>query len=743
MTDRLIGQSIPRFDLKDKVTGKALYPGDFKLEKQVILKVLFAERPHAIIKSIDTSAAEAVNGVLMVLTAKDVPCNEYGLIKKDQPVLCGPGSSAPFADRVRFVGDQVALVIAENEDIAIEALKQIKVEYQDLPVIDSIASAMQDGAFLVHPELKSPEFCHFRIRRGDVEAGFAQADVIIESNYETPMQEHAYLQPEAGVAYYDEEERVTVVVGGQWTHKDREEIAHALNLPEDKVRVIYPAIGGAFGGREDMSVQIILALAVVKLNEAGIRRPVKIVWDRRESIIGHHKRHAYKIHTKWGASRDGKLTAVEAQIISDGGAYLYTSNKVLGNSTLMITGPYFVPNVKVDSRSVATNNIPGGAFRGFGGPQACFAAEMQMNKLAQALGMDPVEIRLKNTLKEGQPGSVGSPLPKGISINHVIESCAQAMGWKEANGKWMMPATADSKEGSEVVYGLGIAAGLKNVGFSFGAPENCWAAIKIVGDDKIEKVIVKHAGAEVGQGAHSLFVQMAAAACGVSLDQVELIASDTAETGNSGSVSASRMTFMAGNAILGAAREALSKWQSEERPAEATFVYRPPETSPFHPETGECYPNFSYGYAADAVLVSVNRKTGKVLIRKVIISDDVGRAINPQQVRGQIEGAVVQAAGYTLIENFIQEKGLVRTDSLATYLIPTIMDIPERTESIILEDGDPLGPWGARGVGEMPYLPFAPAVLSAVFNATGVWFDRFPLTEECVLRGLGSLPKKE
>jgi len=364
-----------------------------------------------------------------------------------------------------------------------------------------------------------------------------------------------------------------------------------------------------------------------------------------------------------------------------------------------------------------------------------------MNKLAEALEMDPVEFRLKNTLKEGQETPVRSPLPKGISIDHAIKDCAKAIGWEEQNGHWINRAISKKVKDNHILHGIGIAAGFKNVGFSYGAPENCWAGVTIIGKDKIEKVILKHAGADVGQGAHSAFVQIAADAIGVPVEQVEIIASDTAQTGNSGSASASRMTFMAGNAILGAAKEALAKWNNEERPAEADFVYRPPATSPLDAQTGECVPNFCYGYAADAIEVSVNTKTGKVLIKKVVCADDVGKAINPQQVKGQIEGAIVQASGYALLENFIQENGKVKTDSLATYLIPTIMDIPEKTETLIIEDIDPIGPNGAKGVGEMPYLPFAPAVLAAVHAATGIWFNQFPLVEERVLEGLGALKK--
>ncbi|MDK2980108.1 MAG: hypothetical protein PWQ55_455 [Chloroflexota bacterium] len=738
MTDHIVGKSIKRIDVTDKVTGRAMYPGDFSRPDQAYMQVVFAERPHAIVKSIDTSKAEALEGVLMVLTAKDVPHNLYGLMKADQPVLCGPGGDVPGTDHVRFVGDQVALVIAENEEIAKKGSSLVQVEFEDLPSVVSVEKAMEKDAYQLFEDCPSNEMCHFKIRYGDVDKGFEAADVIIEGEYHTPAQEHAFLQPEAGFSYIDDEGRVTVIVSGQWTHEDQEQIAHSLNLPLDKVRVIYPAIGGAFGGREDMSVQIVLALSALKLHEAGIDRPVKTIWSRRESLIGHHKRHPYKINTKWGATKAGKLLAMQAEIIADSGAYMYTSNKVLANATLMISGPYFIPNVKVDTKAIATTTVPNGAFRGFGGPQACFAAEMQMNKLAEALGMDPVEFRMLNTIKEGEELPVRSAPPKGISIDHVIKTAAEAMGWKKEDGKWSAPA--HQKDDGEIAHGIGISAGYKNVGFSYGAPETCWAGVTIKGNRDIEEVIVKHAGADVGQGAHSLFVQVAADVIGVPMEKMKIIASDTAQTGSSGSASASRMTFMAGNAIIGASEAALAKWKNEERPAEATYVYHAPPTTPMDPETGECMPNFSYGYAADAIAVSVNKKTGKVLIEKAICSDDVGRAINPQQVRGQIEGAVVQAAGYSLLEDFRHdENGKVLTDSLATYLIPTIMDIPDETQTIIIEDIDPIGPMGARGVGEMPFMPFAPAVLAAVHDAIGVWYNRFPLTEERLLEGMGVL----
>ncbi|MEA3341052.1 MAG: molybdopterin cofactor-binding domain-containing protein, partial [Chloroflexota bacterium] len=399
MPPRTIGKSIARVDARAKVTGEAKYPADYTMPGALHAKILFAGRPHARVLRIDTTVAEAASGVVAVFTAKDVPVNEYGLQTPDQPVLCGPGSSKPGADVVRFVGDQVALVVAVTERAAARARDLVHVEYEDLPTLTDPFEALKPDAPQLHsyripsefhPELNDMEgnrICHHQIRRGDMAAGWAAADVVIEGKYYTSPQEHAYLQPEAGLAYIDDEGRVTVVTAGQWTWEDQQEIAHALALEPEQVRVIYPAIGGAFGGREDMSVQIVLALAAWKL-----RRPVKIVWSREESILGHCKRHPMWLRCKLGATRAGKLVAAEVRIVADGGAYCYTTNKVLGNAAMTCTGPYEIPNVKIDVDGVYTNNPPGGAFRGFGAPQAIFAAETQMNKLAEALEMDPVEL---------------------------------------------------------------------------------------------------------------------------------------------------------------------------------------------------------------------------------------------------------------------------------------------------------------------------------------------------------------
>jgi CO/xanthine dehydrogenase Mo-binding subunit len=732
MSMKSIGQSTARVDARGKVTGATPYSGDLSMPGMLHMKMLFAERPHARVKSIKTTAAEKAPGVVAVFTSKDVPVNEYGLQWQDQPVLCGPSPTPPqgvTTDIVRFEGDQVAAVVAETEAAAAEAVKLIEVEYEDLPLVSDAVEAMKPGAPQLHPERGDSNVCvHYKIRKGEWETALSKADVIVEGEYKTPYQEHAFLQPEAGLAYIDEEGRVTVAAGGQWTHTDVREIAHCLALPEEKVRVIYPAIGGAFGGREDMSVQIVIALAAWKL-----QRPVRIIWTRRESIIGHGKRHPTTIKAKWGATRDGKLVGAEIELIGDGGAYMYTSNKVLGNSAITCTGPYFIPNLKADVFGVYTNNVPGAAFRGFGAPQALYMAELQMDKLAEKLGMDPLEFRLKNALRDGDTLGVGTPAPGPVSIVKVMEEAAAKFGWE----KYKKQKTKNEN----LVRGHGFAAGFKNVGFSFGYQENCWAKVEIHGNDKIEKVIVHHAGAEVGQGTHTVMAQMAAEAVGVSADMVQMRTSDTATTQNSGSVSASRMTFMAGNAIKGAAEAALAKWNAEERPAIAEFKYLAPKTTPFEKETGYAMPNFAYAYAAQAVEVEVDTETGRVHVLRVVAADDVGQAINPMLVEGQIEGAVVQAQGYALLEDLKVKDGRILANQFSTYLIPTILDIPDIVETVIVEVPDPNGPWGARGVGELPFLPTAAAIAAAVHDATGIWFDEFPLTAERVLRGLGKIQR--
>ena len=755
-----LGQSPPRADGPAKVSGLAGYPADRIPADALWAFVVFTDQPHARLRRLDLGGAERSPGVVAVLGSADVPRNEYGLTKFDQPVFVGlehSGRSAVPCEVSRWEADHLALIIAESLDQARAAAAAIDVEWEPLPVVADLDAALAADAPLVHPYdgVGSNLYESMRTRKGDLESGFAAASAVVETTYEVPYQEHAYLQPEAGTSWVDAEGIVNVEIAGQWVHEDREQIAHALDLAEDRVRVRYPAIGGAFGGREDTSMQIVLALAATRLADRGVNRPVAMQWSREESIVGHHKRHRGRIWTRWGADRDGKITAAQAEAWLDAGAYNYTSNKVMGNLHLGLGGPYELPNAAIDTHVVYTNATPGGAFRGFGAPQAAFATECQVNKLAGALGMDPIDIRRVNTLREGSPSIAHTPMPAGVTMPEVIEACAHAAAWPartpEGDGgeSGAEAATLFSPFGSlpakpsSLRRGRGFACAFKNVGFSFGFPERCEATIVLHGepsDDMPVSVELSHAGADVGQGAHTAFLQMAAEATGVDPAKVVGRFSDTGTSGDSGSASASRLTWMAGNSILGAAEEAEKAWREGDRPAIGHFRFTPPPTTGLDPETGEGTPNFAYGYVAQHVELTVDIDTGHIRIDRVISANDVGRAINPRFVIGQIEGAVAQAHGHVLSEHLRSREGRLLNPRFSTYLIPGIGDIPVTTESVVLELADPLGPFGARGMAEMGVIPYTPAVAAALADATGAWMDDFPLTPERVwaaLRGAG------
>ncbi|MEM7339034.1 MAG: molybdopterin cofactor-binding domain-containing protein [Actinomycetota bacterium] len=742
-----VGARPHKVDAEAKVTGAAGYPADRIPADALAAKVVFTNQPHARLVRLDTTAAEALPGVLAVVTGADVPVNEYGLTMNDQPVFVTvdhTGRSPVPADVSRWEADHLALVVAVDSHTAERAATLIEAEWEPLPIVGDIDAALASDAPLLHPENGhgTNAYHQYRIRKGDIEAGWAEAAVVVEATYEVPYQEHAYLQPEAGLAYIDDAGRITVECAGQWVHEDREQIAHALDLPEDRVRVIYPAIGGAFGGREDLSVQIALALAARMLAARGERRPIGVVWSREESIVGHHKRHRGRIHARWGADASGRIVAVESQAWLDAGAYNYTSNKVLGNCHIGQSGPYEVPNAVIDSHAVYTNAVPGGAFRGFGGPQAAFAAEGQINRLAEALGMDPVEIRRRNVLTDDSVGITQVPMPPGVTLATVVDRCAAEADATPAPTTPFSPFATLAPASGALRQGRGFACAYKNVGFSFGFPERCEATIVLHGDpndDQPREAELFHAGADVGQGAHTAFLQMAAEACGLPLSQVKGRFSDSADSGDSGSASASRLTFMAGNAILGAAEEAEKAWREGARPASGHFRYVPPPTEMIDPETGAGQPNFSYGYVAQAVDLTVDTETGHIVVDRVVSAHDVGKAINPDLVVAQIEGGVVQAHGYVLSERLIVEEGHITNPRFSGYLIPGIGDLPTEIRSVVLELSDPLGPWGARGMAEMPMMTYAPAVAAALHDATGVWFDTFPLTPDLVraqLRGM-------
>jgi CO/xanthine dehydrogenase Mo-binding subunit len=722
--ETLIGASLPRPDALGKVTGAAVYPADLVRPGMLHLQVVFAHRPHARIRSIDASRALQHAGVVTVLTAADVPYNPYGLIDADQPVLC--------SDVVRFEGDKVALVVAESKEAAVTGASLVTVAYDDLPAVTDARAALAAGAPLVHEHLGSNQLLHIPIRKGDVAQAFAEADVVLEETFTTSWQEHAFLQPEAGIAFLDEQGRVVIETAGQWLHEDRRQIAEILQLPEEQVIVRYAAIGGAFGGREDLSVQHLLALATWKL-----KRPTALVWSREESMIAHHKRHPITIHCRWGAQKDGRISAVEAEVIADGGAYASTSAEVTKVATLFASGCYEIANIAVDGYAVYTNNIPCGAFRGFGAPQAQFASEVMVTRLAQALDIDPVEMRRRNIYREGSIEPTQRPLPPGVSALPVLERCVEEARKRSGYDEPRQHPAPHLRRGT------GIACGMKNVGYSFGSREQATATVELSGEAELERAEVRVGAADVGQGSHLILRQIAAEVLGLRLEQVAIICNDSSEAPNAGSASASRMTLMGGRAVRDAALAAREQWGStDDYQVKATVQYRPPATTPLDPVTGAGTPNYCYGYAAQAVEVEVNMLTGQVQVLRIISVHDVGKAINRQQVEGQIEGCLAQALGYTLLEHFQVHDGHILTPYFSTYLLPTVLDMPTEIVPIILELADPNGPYGARGVAEMPLLPFAPAVASAIHDATGAWLTELPMTPERVLEALKKQKEK-
>ncbi|GAC1546607.1 MAG: selenium-dependent xanthine dehydrogenase [Candidatus Velthaea sp.] len=708
-----VGASVARPDAHDKVTGAAWYPSDLFRPSMLRLAAVFAHRPHARIVSIDTAAALALPGVVCVMTAADVPNNRYGLIDADQEVLC--------SEVVRYVGDRVALVVAQTEEVARKGAALVAVCYADLPIVSDAEAALLPGAPQIHAG-RSNVLLHQKIRKGDVDAAFAEADIVLDGRFTTTWQEHAYLQPDAAVAYV-EGDTLVVETAGQWLHEDRRQLAAVLGLPEERVVVRYTKIGGAFGGREDLSVQPLAALAAWKL-----RQPVAIVWNREESIVGHHKRHPFTIETTWGAKRDGTILAVRTRTLADGGAYASTSVEVIKCATIFAQGPYAVANVWTDGIVTYTNNVPSGAFRGFGAPQAHFAAESMIERLAHALSLDPLEVRRRNLYREGDCEATGHALPAGVSAHAVLERCVT-----ESAARFTAPRAA---AGARVRRGTAIACGIKNVGYSFGFPEQATATVELIGTTRVERAVVRCGAADVGQGAHLVLRQIAAESLGLPLSSVALVAESSAEAPNAGSTSTSRITLMGGRAVHNAAQAALRAFEGGERPAEATVQYRPPATTRLDPQTGDGIPNYCYGYVAQGVEISVDTLTGIVRIERVISVHDVGRAVNLRQVEGQIEGCLAQAVGYALTENFVVREGEILTRYFSTYLLPTTLDVPTEIIPVILEHADPNGPYGARGMSEMPLVPFAAAVAAAIYDATGAWVSDQPFTPERVLRAI-------
>jgi xanthine dehydrogenase D subunit len=748
-----IGQSDRRPDGVPKVKGEFEYSSDLWMDGMLWGAILRSPHPRANIWSIDTSAAEDMPGVYAVLTYKDVPGRKvYGMEIPDQPVLAW--------ERIRYQGEPIAIVAADHPETARRALDKIGVDYDVLEPLTDSERAMQEDAPKVQPS--GNVLRHARVRHGDPEAAEAQADVVVSGEYEIGMQDQAFLGPESGLAVPDGQGGVDLYISTQWLHVDQDQLAESLSLPPEMVRLTLSGVGGAFGGREDLSIQIYACMLAL---DTG--RPVKMVYDREESFFGHVHRHPCKMRYEHGATKDGDLVYVKARLVFDGGAYASSSTAVCGNGARFACGPYEVPNALVDSYVIYTNNPPCGAMRGFGAVQACFAHETQMDKLAAELGMDPVDLRIKNAMKTGSLMPTGQKVEGPTPVAEILER-VKAMPLPEEPGdgprdlRELPGGVSNTTHGEGVKRGVGYGVGFKNVGFAEGFDDYATARVKLSVEDGEPLVEVHTAAAEVGQGLVTIQAQIARTELGV--EKISLLPADT-RVGSAGSSSASRQTYMTGGAVkmaCEAVRERLFERVGEEfgessdrlsieggnvvsdgrvivsltellsdEDIEEMVVHRHVETFPLD-ENGQGDADVQFAFSAHRAVVDVDTELGLVRVVELATAQDVGKALNPQAVEGQIEGGSAQGLGLALLEEIQMRDGKVLNASFTDYLLPTILDMPP-VKVDVLELGDPGAPYGVRGVGEPPNISTPPAVVAALRDATGRELLRMPVRPEQIV----------
>jgi CO/xanthine dehydrogenase Mo-binding subunit len=725
-----VGELVPRVDARPKVQGAFAYSSDLVAPGMLWGHTLRSPHAHARILSIDVAEALTMPGIHAVLTHEDVPGQKtYGLEFPDQPVLA--------IDRVLFFGEPVALVAAEHPEQARRAAERIRVAYEPLPPVRDMEQALEGPE--LHPEKPThghgyrtddrPNVVrHMVIRHGDPEA---PADVAVSGRYELGIQDQAFLGPESGLAVPDGEGGIDIYVATQWLHVDRAQVAPCLGLPLERVRIHLGGVGGAFGGREDLSMQIHGAMLALSTG-----RPVKIVYNREESFSGHVHRHPARIWAEHRATRDGRLVSVRMRILLDGGAYASSSTAVCSNAASFSVGPYAVPNALIESTAVYSNNPPCGAMRGFGAVQTCFAAEAQMDKLAAALEIDPVELRLLNALKPGDTLPTGQAISGSLPVAEVIRA-AQAL---EPPAPEELPrdplrlpgGAGNTTHGEGVRRGTGFAVGFKNVAYSEGFDDYCAARVRLLADGSAE---IHCAAAEVGQGVTGVILQVARTELGT--DEVFLAPVETASVDSAGSASASRMTWMAAGAVRDACRAALEERRRRGDASEVDVerIYRHPRTTPLDPETGQLTGERAHvAFAASAMKVVAEVDVDLGLTRVVWIgtAQDVGAAVNPQQVEGQIEGGTAQGLGLALMEEIQTRDGLITNASFTDYLIPTALDMPP-VESVLIEEPEPDAPYGLKGVGEPPTVVSTAAIVAALRAATGRELTRVPVRPDDIV----------
>ncbi|UFQ18863.1 MULTISPECIES: xanthine dehydrogenase family protein molybdopterin-binding subunit [Streptomyces] len=768
-----IGESTLRPDGTLKVTGEFAYSSDMWHEDMLWGQILRSTVAHAEIVSIDTSEALATAGVHAVLTHEDLPAaKNYGMEYQDTPVLA--------YGKVRHHGEPVALVAADHPETARRAAAKIKIEYRELPLVTDEASALAPDAILVHEDrgdhhaghVTHPNIVHRQpIIRGNAAEAAKRADVIVTGEYTFGMQDQAFLGPESGLAVPAEDGGIDLYVATQWLHSDLKQIAPCLGLPEEKVRMTMAGVGGAFGGREDISMQILASVLALRTG-----KPVKMVYNRYESFFGHVHRHPAKLHYEHGATKDGKLTHMKCKIVLDGGAYMSSTPSVVGNAASLSVGPYVVDDVEIEAIGLYTNNPPCGAMRGFGAVQACFAYEAQMDKLAAKLGMDPVEFRQKNAMEQGTIMPTGQPVDSPAPVAELLRRVkARPMPperqWESSEGadvRALPGGLSNTTHGEGVVRGVGYAVGIKNVGFSEGFDDYSTAKIRLEVINGEAVATVHTAAAEVGQGGVTIHAQIARTELGV--QQVTIHPADT-QVGSAGSTSAGRQTYMTGGAIKNSCSLVREKvleigrrkfgsyhpaWASaellleggkvvtdggealaslvdvlEDEAVEIEEEWRHRPTQPFDLATGQGNGHVQYAFAAHRAVVEVDTELGLVKVIELACAQDVGKAINPLSVIGQIQGGTTQGLGVAVMEEIIVDPktAKVKNPSFTDYLIPTLLDTPTIPVDY-LELADPNAPYGVRGIGEAPTLSSTPAVLAAIRNATGLELNKTPVRPE-------------
>ena len=764
---KVVGRTQVRPDAADKVTGRARFTDDLAFEAMLYARVKRAGVPHAFLRRLNVEKARALPGVAAVLTADDLPgAKNHGLVVADWPILVGLG------ERVRYVGDALALVAAESQEIADEAVGLIEAEFEMLPVVSDPVQARRADAPRLHE--KGNLLKHIKVRKGDIAQGFAEADVILEHTFNTPLMDHAFLEPECSIAVPVKtdvtvtsevtvtSDRMEIYVGSQIPYADREQVARALEWPEERVRVVGQWMGGGFGGKEDIAGQIHAALLA---NVSG--RPVKLLFDRRESLLVHPKRHATQIRVKVGAKNDGRLTAIETELYGDTGAYASLGEHVMTRATTHSAGPYEAAHVRADCYAMYTNNPPAGAFRGFGVPQSAFAVEGMMDMLAAELGLDPLALRRLNTLRPGSITNTGQELRESVGLIECIDKVEAEL--RRLAGQEDFFAARIVPDAPHLRRAWGFAVAYKNTGLGGGAADKAAAEVQLYPDGMLE---VRTSSAELGQGLVTVLQMIVAEEFSLSPAKVRVLVMDTDLTPDGGPTTASRQTYVTGNAARLAAQSlreaivstlaekydqvpdritfddglvhvggrtislgeaAVEMHQSGQQPR-ALYEYWAPLTMPLG-EGGDMH--FAFSFAAQAIEVEVNTITGEVRVLRVISANDVGRAINPLGLQAQVEGGVMMGLGNALTEHFIVKDGYVITDRLARYRIPSIVYTPEII-SIVVEQPTKDGPYGAKGIGEIVSIPTVPAIANAIYNAVGVRVDRLPVDQEQIAKAVKS-----